>query len=344
MVKRYIIPPHANGTPRTNEERLTYLVKQFKQDFPSERACADFLYSLLFPHGAKCRKCGKSNCTRRKGARKFQCNDCGTLTWITADTPFKRVKKLWPRLLFDTLTENGVHVSVLQFSKIAGIVYKTARKIFGMVSTVIESEMSHAFAVVPSKFFITTFYKRSTETPVKKHPSAEQKAMEVASFSKTPALQRKAVLIQLAAGLGKHGEAMREVYEALSPKNPMSEDKICQHTRLETGEVLASLFELELEKFIKQEPGGWILASLPQASKGLASNALPVKEFIEFVKTTFYGIARKYLQKYLAYWWYLKRQGLHSGLLIDKCLRFGRMKIEGLSRLYVTPLKVKLAV
>jgi hypothetical protein len=67
-----------------------------------------------------------------------------------------------------------------------------------------------------------------------------------------------------------------------------------------------------------------------------------LQAFLEFVRTTFVGISRKYLQKYLAYWWYIRHPGEHPALLIDECLRFGKIG-KGMPRSYNTPLIVRLA-
>jgi hypothetical protein len=106
-----------------------------------------------------------------------------------------------------------------------------------------------------------------------------------------------------------------------------------------------------LEALIIRQPGDWYQRNvLPEApvpgedyqhenSEKIDS---AVETFIEFVRLTFDGIARKYLQKYLAYWWYIIRVGEHTELLIDKCLRFGPIR-QGMTRSYVTPLIVTLA-
>ncbi len=344
MVKQYTIPPNVNGTPRTNEERRNYLMLVFAIDFPTEAACVDALYEWRFPNGGIC-LCGSLDVQRKRGSRNFKCNKCHTINWISAGTSYHYVKKLKARFLFDTFTQNGVSVSVKEFSEIASIHYKTARKIFGTVATVIETHMTHSFVIVPSKCFVKAFYKRSFDTPAKEHPASEQTEMEKATESNNASKNQTRVslkkLIRVTAKLGELGRNMRIVYKALS-STPINEDNLCLKTDLEYGSVSGSLFELEGQQLIKIVPGGYIRADSPAQPVPVIVRTVP--EFIEFVATTYYGIARKYLQKYLAYWWFLRLTGQRTRFLIDMCLQSGPIRRDaGMSRIYVTPLSVKLA-
>ena len=361
MVERYDMD--SDGA-LTNQGKLELCLKLFEQECPTEDASVDLLFHRCYPDGGKCR-CGNSNVERGSGSRSFKCNNCGFITWFTVGTMFHHLKKLRPRLLYDTLLENGVSVSASQFSRIAAIDTKTARNIFGEFTTVIESDMNVRVVSVPSRLFVDTFRRRSFLTPAGKHPVLEQEAMEAdmrkppstdepGSFSELDlAPQQNAVeaaLERAAAQAGTLAESMMQVYSLLS-NQPLHFDYICNQTGLRPHEVSACLIFLVVEALIVHQTGDWYqrnvaleAADFGQDYQHESSEEIEsaVETFIKFIRVTFDGIARKYLQKYLAYWWYIIRLGEHTELLIDKCLRFGPIR-QGMEQAYVTPLIVRLA-
>jgi hypothetical protein len=363
MVKRFDIPD-SDGSRLTNREKLELCLKLFDQECPTEDACVDLLFDRYYPDGGKCR-CGNSKVERDSGSRSFKCNYCGFITWFTAGTMFHQLKKLRPRLLYDTLLENGVSLSSSQFSRIAEIDTKTARDIFGKFMTVIESDMKVGVVAVPSRFFVDTFRRRSFVTPASEHPDQEQRAMEAAkgkpplaaeqdSLSEPGSRRRNAIEAALnrAADLaGTLAEPLRKVYSLLLSDQPLHFDYLCNQTGLRPEELSASLTFLEMEELINRQPGDWYQRNVLPEGTALVEdyeheNSKKIDSavgiFIKFVRLTFDGIARKYLQKYLAYFWYIVRVGEHTELLIDKCLRFGPIR-QGMTRSYVTPLIVTLA-
>lgn len=64
---------------------ITRLTAFFKV-FPDEQACEDYLFSLRYPRGFICPKCGDPSFGRIKNRREFQCHGCGHQTSLTADT------------------------------------------------------------------------------------------------------------------------------------------------------------------------------------------------------------------------------------------------------------------
>jgi len=360
MVRRYDIPQSSDDSPLSNGEKLELCLKLFEQECPTEAAGVDLLFQRRFPDGGKCR-CGNTKIERDSGSRSFECNSCGFITWFTAGTMFHQVKKLLPRLLYGTLLENGVSISASQFGRIACIDTKTAREIFGKFTTVIESDMNGQVASVPSSLFVETFRRRSFVTPASEHPDQEQKAMEEAegnphspaepdSFGKpdlTPPVDAVETALNRA---GKRAEAMKKVYSLLLYEEALHFDYLCDQAGMETGDVSSSLTFLELEGLIDRQPGDYYQRKVMAGAAPVQGNQYESSEridsaiasFIAFIGVTFDGIARKYLQKYLAYWSYIIRAEEHTELLIDKCLRFGKIP-QGMMRSYVTPLTVRLA-
>lgn len=366
MVKRYNIPEFDDGSPLTNEAKLEFCMRQFELECPSEDASADIVFDICYPSGGRC-QCGSSNIERESGSRSFKCKCCGQTTWFTAGTMFHQVKKLRPHLLYDTLLENGVSVNASQFSRIVKIDNKTARHIFGKFTTVIESDMRDGVVSVPSKKFVNTFHRRSFDTPAGEHPVKEQERMEMAANESKQSSQEQPVepdspgsssqndsidiALNRAGDLaGALAESLKEVYWLLSDK-PLHFDYLCSQIGMESGDLSACLTFLEFERLVKRKDGDWYVRDiLPEATNAVAGDLKEdaqtidsaVHAFVAFIRMTFDGIARKYLQKYLAYWWYIKRTGEHTGLLIDKCLQFGEVR-SGMTRSYVTHLIVKLA-
>ncbi len=373
MLTRYNIPLSASGLPLADDERLEFCRKELYLLCPTEASCRDLLLQHMFPNGAECR-CGCTKIKRQPGSRSFDCCECKTTTWFTVGTIFEGLHKLLPRLLYIVLTENGVKVSVLEFARIAEIDPHTAREIFGQVNTVIEHEMKignltrdangNGFLMVPSRGFIDVFCRHSFDTIRGEGPKSEQLGMELEEaarlaeerariaigipvFPSTPPaparppdkIVEKAFEEARVNPPAKVTDSIQEIYEALSDK-PMSFDQLCIQTHMKAGRMLACISYMEMANLIESPASNWFVrVDFPI----VGATALAVRSFIDFVKGTFIGIARKYLQKYVAYWWYIKRVGQHNTSLLDKCLEYGPIG-EGMPTSYKTSLFVRLAV
>ncbi len=151
-------------------------------------------------------------------------------------------------------------------------------------------------------------------------------------------------------GESQPSESNEKVYAALSDE-PVYVEELLQKTGMALSEVNATLTMLELAGLVKQLFGnqyvrvipGWTAAVSGSSGAGTswARRAMEaVMDFMEFIAKTFRGISRKYLQRYLAYWWYIRRAGEHSESLLDQCLSVGPIRDEDI-RSYVSPLMVK---
>ncbi len=373
MMTRFNIPLSSSGLPLADDERLEFCRKEFYLLCPSEASCRDLLFQHMFPNGAKCR-CGCTKIKRQSGSRSFECCECKTITWFTVGTIFEGLHKLLPRLLHIVLTENGVNVSVLEFARIAKIDPNTARKIFGQVTTVIEHEMrignvtrdanGNGVLMVPSKGLIDVFSRHSFDTIRGEGPKSEQLGMELEEAARlaneqaliamgipvipsTPPMPvrppdkmiiEKALEEALVNPPTDCTDSILAIYRLLSDK-PMSFDQMCIQTDMEAGHVSACITDMKLANLIESTASDWFVrVDFPI----VGATAVAVRKFIDFVKGTFIGIARKYLQKYLAYWWYIKRVDLHNTSLLDKCLEFGPIE-DGMPTSYKTNLFVRLA-
>jgi len=160
----------------------------------------------------------------------------------------------------------------------------------------------------------------------------------------------EAALNRAAAQAGKLADAIKKVYSLLLYEEALHFDYLCDQTGIKTGELSSSLLYLQLEALISCKPGDFYQRNVMPGAAPVQGNKYESSEkidsavasFIAFIRVTFDGIARKYLQKYLSYWSYIIRAEEHTELLIDKCLRFGKIP-QGMMRSYVTPLIVTLA-
>src|SRR5262249_51296293 len=136
----------------------------------------------------------------------------------------------------------------------------------------------------------------------------------------------------------RNTRSVKKVYRHLSDK-AVSFDQLCQKTGMKAGDLNACIYFMTEAKLIEcSSVNQFVRVDFPLHG----STATAVNDFVAFIKGTFHGIARKYMQKYLAYWWYIKRVGQHTGTLLDQCISFGAIK-QGMPTSYKTQLIVKLA-
>lgn len=108
-----------------------YTIKNFRQDFPTDDSCLDYIFSMRFPE-AKCPQCQHEKCFYRVTDRKcYACSWCGYQIHPTAGTIFhKSATKLtdWFFAIFlFASSRNGVSAKEIQ--RQLGVTYKTAWRI-----------------------------------------------------------------------------------------------------------------------------------------------------------------------------------------------------------------------
>jgi hypothetical protein len=113
------------------------------------------------------------------------------------------------------------------------------------------------------------------------------------------------------------------------------------------GELSATLTLLELMGLIKRLPGEFYARQISHHTNTRADEKHPnasalVDGSIKFIRETFHGISRRYLQLYLAaYWCWGDRKRWTLGALLQHCLEVGEISsFEILS--YVSPQMVQL--
>ena len=74
-----------------NEDINIYL-KKFREAFPTDDSCLNFLAALKWKDGFKCRKCGNTNYCGGKQLTSRRCTRCKKEESATANTVFHRCK------------------------------------------------------------------------------------------------------------------------------------------------------------------------------------------------------------------------------------------------------------
>lgn len=106
-----------------------YTLAEFRNDFPHDRACLDFLFNTRWPNGGTCAECGKKGCFYPiANRRSYSCSWCGFQVYPAAGTIFHKSTTslvLWFFAMFLMSTSrNGV--AALELQRQLGVTYKTA--------------------------------------------------------------------------------------------------------------------------------------------------------------------------------------------------------------------------
>jgi hypothetical protein len=141
----------------------------------------------------------------------------------------------------------------------------------------------------------------------------------------------------------------RAIYECLS-LSPTAYDAMCAKLGLSAGELSAALTFMELSGLVKRLPGEQYVRSAPFSTgrSGTASIEGPQRKLVDgivdYIRNTFGGISRKYLQNYISMHWCQdngQKQGKNS--LLNLCLRFRSVGHKEI-RDYVSPRLVQIAL
>jgi transposase-like protein len=108
---------------------MKYTVKEFRQQFPDDKACLAYIFILRCPKGTKCAKCGHGDPFYPiEGRREYVCCRCGSHFSPTAGTIFHKSPTpltLWFHAIFMFATaKNGV--SAMELMRQLGVTYKCA--------------------------------------------------------------------------------------------------------------------------------------------------------------------------------------------------------------------------
>lgn len=120
-----------------------YTITQFREQFPNDDACLDYLFKSKFGDKTGCPECSvESKFTRVKGRRSYQCPICSHQIYPTADTVFHKTTTpltywFYAIYLFTT-TRNGV--AAKQLERQLDICYKTALRMAHQIKTLMSED------------------------------------------------------------------------------------------------------------------------------------------------------------------------------------------------------------
>jgi transposase-like protein len=130
---------------------MKYTITDFRQDFPDDDACLEWLKDYLYPDGIYCPKDKKVTPHHKLRQRKaYSCELCGHHTYPTANTIFHKSRTpltLWFYAVYLVSTTRA-GISAKQLERELGVTYKTAwrmmhqiRKMMGYDEGQLEGEV-----------------------------------------------------------------------------------------------------------------------------------------------------------------------------------------------------------
>ncbi|MDX2106565.1 MAG: hypothetical protein SFY67_09200 [Candidatus Melainabacteria bacterium] len=317
---------------------------KFESKFADEQTCMNYVLHKLAKE-VRCKECQGGNVRRLARSRDCICNDCGTISSLTAGTIFNGVRKIGPYLKMIWLLERGLAFNCFQIHKHLGIAYSTCLAIFKKLSTVIKDLMENREKKIGSALFMPIFMKRSRLTPLNEHPQAEQK-MAYLKVTVKDEFNKSSEDVELK--LGSLSDFDRKVYELIRV-GKIDLDNILQKLEATVHDVMLPLFELEDAGLIERLPANYF-ALKDNSNSHLHQNldAQPyshklkkhVSKCLLFLREKFRGISRKYLQNYLAvFWCWTDRKTWGPNSLLRACLRSPEISYHQILT-YETPLDV----
>ncbi|MBK8466603.1 MAG: IS1595 family transposase [Chloracidobacterium sp.] len=118
-----------------------YTVKDFRNQFPTDDACLEYLKDLLYPEGITCKKCEKITKHHKVASRRsYSCQICGHHVHPTAGTIYhKSTTPLtdWFYAVF-LMASTRCGISAKQLERELGVTYKTAWRMFKQIRSMLD--------------------------------------------------------------------------------------------------------------------------------------------------------------------------------------------------------------
>lgn len=168
-----------NNGPPVNTELLKQW-RRFRAKYKTEADCCEKLYEVLFALGLiVCKRCYGVDITRQYGSRIGRCKNCRTKIRITAGTFFHGIRTAEPWVAAIFLKGSGAAFNTAELNRLLGHAYSSSWEMLKKIVIVINTAlMSETTKDSHSRIFISTFRRRSLETPAKAKPIAEQTEIE----------------------------------------------------------------------------------------------------------------------------------------------------------------------
>src|SRR4051812_37725920 len=122
----------------SSESQMTF--SRFREHFPDNDACLDYLKQRYYPDGHECPKCGKASKFHRvRGRAAYSCQWCGHHVYPTAGTIFHKSTTslvLWFWAIF-LISSTRCGISAKQLEREIGVTYPTAHRMFKQIRTLL---------------------------------------------------------------------------------------------------------------------------------------------------------------------------------------------------------------
>jgi transposase len=114
---------------------------RFRDHFPDNDACLEYLKQRYYPNGHECPKCHKATKYHRvRGRAAYSCQYCGHHVYPTAGTIFHKSTTslvLWFWAIF-LISSTRCGLSAKQLEREIGVTYKTAWRMFKQIRTLLQ--------------------------------------------------------------------------------------------------------------------------------------------------------------------------------------------------------------
>lgn len=127
------------------KDNKKYTIKQFREEYPDEKACLDKVFKLIYADLKTCPKCNCVVSYRRISTRRsYQCPKCYNQLYPTKGTIFEKSTTpltywFYAMFLF-TISKNGL--SAMELMRQIGVTYKTAWRMLRQIRTLIKADNS----------------------------------------------------------------------------------------------------------------------------------------------------------------------------------------------------------
>lgn len=124
--------------PKSPMER--YSLRDFERDFPTDRACLEWLREYLYPDGIYCKGCQAVTKHHRVRSRpSYSCDRCGRHEHPMAGTIFEGSRtplRFWFRATF-LMASTRCGTSAKAIERDLGVTYKTAWRMFHQIRSLL---------------------------------------------------------------------------------------------------------------------------------------------------------------------------------------------------------------
>ena len=143
-----------------------YSVNDFRQQFPNDDVCLEWLKDFLFPDGIFCQTCDRITNHHKVASRKsYSCANCGHHVHPTAGTIYHKSSTPLTDWFYAVylMASTRCGISAKQLERELGVTYKTAWRMFKMIRSMLdESDRKLGNEVEVDETYVGGFHKGKT--------------------------------------------------------------------------------------------------------------------------------------------------------------------------------------